>query len=130
MNWNKDFQFWRRTFISIVLHVYVALIYTFSHNLTDFSNLEFTCNVAYVHDHDIWPLTSISKFKELWSTPANKFNLQVGKRQRLPHGTSRKDLTQGSCMPKINALSSILQKIWSRSFWQTDRQPNWRTNEF
>ena len=69
--------------------------------------------------------------------PGNKFDLECGKRSfdlecgkrsksRSSHGTNKKDLTQGSCMPNINALSLILQKIWARLkfLWQRwmDRQ--------
>ena len=45
--------------------------------------------------------------------PGNKFDLEVGQRSRSrsPHGTNGHDLSQGSWMPNINALSLILQKI-------------------
>ena len=45
--------------------------------------------------------------------PGNKFDLEVGQRSgsRSPHGTNGKDLSQGLCMPNINALSLILQEI-------------------
>ena len=60
--------------------------------------------------------------------PGNKFDLEVGQRsrQRSPHGTNGKGLSQGSCMPNINVLSLIPQKIWARLkfSWQTD----WRTD--
>ena len=37
--------------------VFVALIYTLSHNTRHiaFPNLELTCNIAHVHDNDMWP---------------------------------------------------------------------------
>ena len=61
-----------------------------------------------------------------------KCHLSQKKSQKIPerpqknmacmHGTNRKGLSQGSCMPNINALSLILQKIWARLkfLWQTD----------
>ena len=54
--------------------------------------------------------------------PCNKFDLEVGQKSRSRHGMNRKGLSQGSCMPNINALSLILQKIWARLkfLWQTD----------
>ena len=44
--------------------------------------------------------------------PSNNFDLEVG--QRSWHGVNWKGLSQRSCMPYINALSLILQKIWAR----------------
>ena len=43
---------------------------------------------------------------------------------RINHGSVWKVLSQGSCMQNMNALLSILQKIWStiKILWQTDRQ--------
>ena len=43
----------------------------------------------------------------------NKFDLEKGQRSssRSRHGTIRKGLSQGPCMPNMNALSLILQKI-------------------
>ena len=60
----------------------------------------------------------------LWSLPGNKFDLEVGERSKSTHGTNQKGLSQGSCMPNINGLSLILQKIWVRLkfLWQTDGQ--------
>ena len=71
-----------------------------------------------------------SKFEELSPPPGNKFDLEVGQRSRSPHGTNGKDLSQGSCMPNINALSSILQKLWARLkfLWQTDGQTDGQTD--
>ena len=42
-----------------------------------------------------------------------------------------KGLSQGTCMPNINALSLILQKIWARFkfLWQTDRKTDRRMNK-
>ena len=60
--------------------------------------------------------------------PSNNFDLEVGQRSRSRHGAIWKGLSQGSCMPNINALSLILQKIWARLkfLWRTEG----RTNEF
>ena len=51
--------------------------------------------------------------KNCGSPPGNKFDLEIGQRSRSrsPYGTNGKDFSQGSCMPNINALSLILQKI-------------------
>ena len=77
------------------------------------------------------PSSSRGSFKEheqirriVVPRPATNLTLEVGKRSRSPHGTNGKDLSQGSCMPNINALSLILQKIWPRLkfLWQTDGQ--------
>ena len=61
--------------------------------------------------------------------PGNKFDLEVGQmsRWRSWYGAHWKGMSQGSCMPNINALSSILQKIWARlKFFLTDRQMDGR----
>ena len=62
--------------------------------------------------------------------PGNKYDLEVSKRSRSrsPHSTNAKDLSQGSCMPNINVLSLILQKIWARLkfLWQTDGRTDGR----
>ena len=52
----------------------------------------------------------------------NNFDLEEGQRSRSRHGVTWKGLSQGSCMPNINALPLILQKIWARLkfLWQTD----------
>ena len=52
----------------------------------------------------------------------NKFDLEKGRRSRSQNGANWKGLSQGTCMPNINALSLILQKIWARLkfLWQTD----------
>ena len=52
-------------------------------------------------------------------------------RSRSRHGANWKGLSQGSCMPNINAVSLILQKIWARLniLWQTERQRDGRTDE-
>ena len=52
----------------------------------------------------------------------NNFDLEEGQRSRSRHGITWKGLSQGLCMPNINALSLILQKIWARLkfLWQTD----------
>ena len=79
-----------------------------------------------------------SKFGELWSPPGNNFDLEEGQRSRSRsrHGVDEKGLSQRSCMPNINALSLILQKIWARLkfLWQTDRGTDrgtdGQTNEF
>ena len=57
-----------------------------------------------------------SKFGELWSPAGNNFDLKEGQRSRSKsqHGVTWKGLSQGSCMPNINALSLIIQKIWVR----------------
>ena len=62
----------------------------------------------------------------------NIFDLRIGKRSRSPYGTNRNDLSQGSCMPNINALSFILQKIWARFkiLWQTDGQMSFNFPRF
>ena len=56
--------------------------------------------------------------------PGNNFDLEVG--QRSSHGMVKIERTcQGSCMPNINALSLILQKIEDMSqvkVFLTDRQ--------
>ena len=54
--------------------------------------------------------------------PGNKFHLEVGQRSRSRHGVNWKGLSQWSCMPNINALSLILQKIWARLtfLWRTE----------
>ena len=59
----------------------------------------------------------------------NKFDLEVSQRSRSRHCANWKGLSQGSCMPNINAISLILQKIWARFkfLWQTKGR---RTNEF
>ena len=44
--------------------------------------------------------------------PCNSFDLEIGPRSW--YGANWKGLSQGSCMPNINALSLILQKIWAR----------------
>ena len=64
--------------------------------------------------------------------PGNKFDLEVGQRSRSPHGTNRKGLSQGSCMPNINVLSLIPQKIWARLkfLWQTDGRTDRQTDEW
>ena len=66
--------------------------------------------------------------------PGNKFDLGVGQRSRSRslHGINRKGLSQGSCMPNINALSLILQKIWARLkfLWQRDWQTDRLTDEW
>ena len=65
------------------------------------------------------------KSKNCGPPPGNKFDLEVGQRSRSRslHGTNRKGLSQGSCMPNINVLSLIPQKIWARLKFllQTDR---------
>ena len=67
-----------------------------------------------------------SKFGELWSPPSNNIDLEEGQRSRSLLGANWKGLSQGSCMPNVNALSLILQKIWARLkfLWWTDRQTN------
>ena len=67
-------------------------------------------------------MTEQANSKNCGPPPGNKFDLEVGQRSRSPHGINRKVLSQGSCMPNINALSLILQKIWARLkfLWQTD----------
>ena len=69
-------------------------------------------------------LTKRANSENCGPTPGNNFDLEVGQRSRLQHGVNWKGLSQGSCMPNINALSLILQKIWARLkfLWQTDRQ--------
>ena len=54
--------------------------------------------------------------------PGKKIDLEIGQSSRSPYGTNRKGMSQWSCMPSINALSLILQKIWARLkfLWQTD----------
>ena len=75
-----------------------------------------------------------SKFGELWS-PAQQ-QIWPWKRSRSQHGANWKGLSQGSCMPNINALPLILKNIWARLkfLWQTDGQRDGqtdrRTNEF
>ena len=66
--------------------------------------------------------------------PGSKFDLEVDQRSmsRSSHGINRKGLSQGSCMPNINALSLILQKIWARLkfLWQTDGRIDRQTDEW
>ena len=67
----------------------------------------------------IW---TTSKLGELWS-PARQ-QLWPWRRSRSRHGVTWNGLSQGPCMPNINALSLILQKIWVRLkiLWQTDER--------
>ena len=60
--------------------------------------------------------------KNCGSPPGKKFDHGKGQSSRSPHGTNRKGLSQWSCMPSINALSLILQKIWARLkfLWRTE----------
>ena len=59
----------------------------------------------------------------------NKFDLEKGQRSRSQHGAIWKGLSQGSCMPNINALPLILKKIWARlKFFVTDRRTEKRTD--
>ena len=53
---------------------------------------------------------------------SNKYDLEKGQRSRSWHRAYWKGLSQGSCIPNINALSLILQKIWARLkfLWQTE----------
>ena len=55
--------------------------------------------------------------------PAKKFDHEVG--QRSLHGTNRKGLSQGSCIPNINALSFILQKILARLKYNDRQTDEW-----
>ena len=75
---------------------------------------------------DEWVLMT-SKFVELWS-PGWQQVWPWRSMSRSWHDANWKDSSQGSCMPNINALSLILEKIWARLkfLWRTDR---W-TNEF
>ena len=54
----------------------------------------------------------------------NKFDLEVGQRSlsRSRHGTIRKVLSQRTHMPSIKALSVIVQKLWPRLVFVTDRR--------
>ena len=50
--------------------------------------------------------------KQIWRIVVlNKFDLEIGQRSRSWHGVNGRGLSQGSCMPNINALSLILQNI-------------------
>ena len=57
----------------------------------------------------------------------NKFDLEC-QRPRPRHGSNLKGLSEGSCIPNINALSLILQKISVRLkfLWQTGGQTDGR----
>ena len=73
-------------------------------------------------------ITSLtSKFGESWS-PARQ-QLWPWGRSRSLHSANWKGLSQGRCMPNINALSLILQKIWARLKF-CDRQTVGRTNKW
>ena len=87
--------------------------------------------------YDIWNI--INRFvdkqansKNCGPPPGNRFDIGVGQRSRSRslHGINRKGLSQGSCMPNINALSLILQKIWARLkfLWQRDWQTDGQTD--
>ena len=73
-----------------------------------------------------------ANLKNCGPLPGNKFDLEVGQRSmsRSLHGINRKGLSQGSCMPNINSLSLMLQKIWARLkfLWQTDWRTDWQTD--
>ena len=60
----------------------------------------------------------------------NNFDLEVGQRSRSQRSINWKGLVQWSCMPNINALSFILQKIWARLkfLWQTKGQTDEQTD--
>ena len=60
---------------------------------------------------DLGTIIKQANSKNCGPSPSNKFDLEVGQRSRSSHGTNRKGFSQGSCMPNINALSLILQKI-------------------
>ena len=83
--------------------------------------------VACLHNYRTYNflITSLtSKFGELWS-PAQQ-QLWPWGRSRSLHSANWKGLSQGWCLPNINALSLILQKIWARLKFL--RQTDWRTN--
>ena len=65
-----------------------------------------------------------SKFGKLWSP--GRQQIWPWKGQRSQHGANWKGLSQGSCIPNINALSLILQKIWARLkfLWQREGRTN------
>ena len=75
-----------------------------------------------------------SKFWELWSPVRQQSWTWKGQMwgSRSLHGANWKDLSQGPCMPSINALSLILQKIWSRLkfLWQTDGRMSFNVPRF
>ena len=78
----------------------------------------------------IYVTKQTSKFKELWSPTWQQ--IWPWDRSRTPHGTNRKGLSQWLCMPNINALSLILQKIWARLkfLWQTEGQMSFNVPHF
>ena len=81
---------------------------------------------------DLGTIIKQANLKNCGPSPSNKFDLEVGQRSRSSHGTNRKGFSQGSCMPNINALSLILQKIWAmlKFLWQTDWGTDRQTDEF
>ena len=70
--------------------------------------------------------------KNCGSPSGNKFDLDMGQRSKSPHGSNRKGMSQWLCMPHINTLSLILQKIWARLkfLWQTDRRMRFNVPRF
>ena len=73
-----------------------------------------------------------SKLGELWSPAWQQLWPWSRSMSRSLHGANWKGLSQGSCIPNINALSLILQKIWARLMflWRKDRQRDGQTNEW
>ena len=67
---------------------------------------------------------------------ATNLTLKKGQRSRSLHGANWKGMSQGPCMPNINAPSLRLQKIWARLkfLWQTngrtDRGTDGQTDEW
>ena len=55
-----------------------------------------------------------SKFRELWSPAWQQLGPWSRSTSRSRHGVKWKGLSQVSCIPNINVLSLILQKIWAR----------------
>ena len=82
--------------------------------------------VNFIHTLYFWYQCKQANSKNCGPPPGNKFDLEIGQRSRSrsAHGTNRQGLSQWSCMPSINALSLILQKIWARLkfLWRTEGQ--------
>ena len=87
-------------------------------------SLEWDFVPCYLHEFTFFIQKEQANSKNCGPPPGNKFVLEIGQRSRSSHGTNRKGLSQEWCMPNINALSLILQKIWARLkfVWQTDGQ--------